>query len=128
MTESDPDRLAEVRRQIRDMKEKDHSVIRFADPDVPIVHEFKWRKWAEIPEGSKLAMLQDLCCWKGITNRDMATILLIELDVGKLSTGQRDMLIRLAAPEQQGKRSLKDLKCGHGNPVQQKVKDRSRDR
>ncbi len=113
MHESDPDRLADVRKQIRAMKIAEHPVVRLADPEWPSLHEFKWRKWAEMPEMAKLSMLQDLVNWEGVSNRDMATILLIELDVGKLSTGQRDMLIRLAAPEQHGKVSLKDLKCRH---------------
>ena len=98
MPESDPDKLAEVRRQIRALKLAEHPVVRLVSPDWGSTHEVSWRPWAEIPEAGKLNMLQDLVDWQGISNRDMAHILLGELDVGKLSSGQRDLLIRLAQP------------------------------
>lgn len=108
-----PDRLAEVRRQIRALKAAEHPVVRLVYPEGPHEHKVAYRAWADVAEGGKLSMLQDLIDWSGISNRSMATILLGELDVGKLTSGQRDMLIRLAEPEpvaSNGKVSLEELK------------------
>src|SRR5271166_6283672 len=112
-TEPNPDRLAEVRRQIRALKVAEHPVVRLVYPEGPHEHKVAYRAWADVPEAGKLSMLQDLVDWSGMSNKAMATILLGELDVGKLTSGQRDMLIRLAEPEpvaSSGKVSLDDLK------------------
>ena len=112
LTEAHPDRLAEVRRQIRALKAAEHPVVRLVYPEGPHEHKVAYRPWTDVPEPAKLALLQDLVNWQGISNRDMAHLLLGELDVGKLSAGQRDMLIRLAEPEpvrRQGKVSLDEL-------------------
>ncbi len=109
--ESDPDRLNKALAQIRALKSADYPVMRLVHPQGPVEHKMAWRRWADVPEPAKLSMLQDLVSWEDITNRDMAHILLGELDVGKLSDGQRDMLIRLAEPEPaRGKMSLEELK------------------
>lgn len=109
--ESDPERLADVRRQIRALKEAEHPVVRLVAPDGPAEHKVAWQRWSQVPEPGKLSMLQDLVTWSGVTNRDMAHMLLGELDVGKLTRGQRDMLIRLAEPEPaRGKVSLEEMK------------------
>ncbi len=109
--ESDPERLAEVRQQIRALKLAEHPVMRLVYPEGPVEHKIAWRSWADVAEASKLALLQDAVDWSGVSNRDMAHMLLGELDVGKLSAGQRDLLIRLAEPEPaRGKMSLEDLK------------------
>lgn len=122
--ESDPDRLNQVLRQIRAIKHAEQPVVRLVYPAWPSPHKVAWRPWSAVPEAAKLSMLQDLVDWEGITNKDMAHILLSELDVGKLSAGQRDMLIRLAAPESgPDKLTLEDLKGagrdqknGHARP------------
>ena len=111
--EARPDRLAQVRQQIRALKLAEHPVVRLVYPEGPHEHKVAYRPWADVPEPAKLSMLQDLIDWSGISNKVMATILLGELDVGKLTTGQRDLLIRLAEPVPapgQGKVSLDELK------------------
>ncbi len=114
MPESDPERLAEVRQQIRALKLAEHPVVRLVSPVGPIEHKVAWRRWADVPESAKASMLIDLIDWSGISNRDMGHIMLHELDVGKLTAGQRDFLIRLAepvpVPERQGRRTLDDLR------------------
>lgn len=97
--EPNPERLAEVRQQIRALKTAEHPVVRLVFPEGPHEHKLAYRPWADVPEPAKLSMLQDLVDWRGISNREMAHLLLGELDVGKLSAGQRDLLIRLAEPE-----------------------------
>ena len=110
-SESDPERLAEARGQIRALKIAEHPVVRLVFPEGPHEHKLAYRPWADVPEPAKLSMLQDLVDWSGISNREMAHILLGELDVGKLTTGQRDLLIRLAEPRPtQEKMTLADLK------------------
>lgn len=130
-SESDLERLAEVRKQIRALKEAEHPVVRQVSPDGPVEHKVAWQRWSQIPEPGKLSMLQDLVDWSGITNRDMAHMLLGELDVGKLSTGQRDMLIRLAEPEPAREKvsleEMKHLANGHNNG-HPRSKDRSLER
>jgi len=110
--ESNLDRLAEARQQISALKIAEHPVVRLVSPDGPIEHKVAYRPWGDVAEGAKLSMLQDMVDWSGITNKDMAHILLGELDVGKLTEGQRDLLIRLAAPEMVmgEKLSLNDLR------------------
>ena len=111
--EIQPRRLGEVRRQIRALKIAEHPIVRLVHPDGPREHKLAYRAWADVAEPAKLSMLLDLVDWSGISNKAMAAILLNELDVGKLTSGQRDTLIRLAEPEpaaRQGKMSLDDLK------------------
>lgn len=88
-------------------------MVRLVYPEGPHEHKVAYRPWADVPEPAKLSMLHDLVDWSGISNKTMATILLGELDVGKLTTGQRDLLVRLAEPVPapgQGKVSLDELK------------------
>lgn len=109
--ESDRKQLNKALAQIRALKAAEHPVVRLVHPEWPSPHMVAWRRWADVPEAGKLSMLQDLIDWQGVTNRDMAHILLGELDVGKLSSGQRDLLIRLAEPEPaRGRMSLEELK------------------
>jgi hypothetical protein len=131
--EPDPERLAEVRRQIRALKAAEHPVVRLVFPEGPHEHKLAYRPWADVPEPAKLSMLQDLVDWSGVSNKSMATILLGELDVGKLTSGQRDLLIRLAEPEpamRNGKMSLEELKqsANGRQPGQVKSKDRGMER
>ena len=107
------DRISEVRGQIRALKAAEHPIVRLVHPEGPHEHKVAYRPWADVPEPAKLSMLLDLVAWEGVSNKSMATILLGEVDVGKLTTGQRDMLIRLAEPEPVGSRetmSLDELK------------------
>jgi hypothetical protein len=124
------DRLAEVRRQIRALKAAEHPVVRLVHPEGPHEHKVAYRPWADVPEPAKLNMLLDLVSWEGMSNKSMATILLAEVDVGKLTTGQRDMLIRLAEPEPAVARdsiSLKDLKRSSGSQQPEPSVRRDRD-
>jgi hypothetical protein len=131
--EPDPERLAEVRLQIRALKAAEQPVVRLVFPEGPHEHKLAYRPWADVPEPAKLSMLQDLIDWQGISNRDMAHLLLGELDVGKLSAGQRDMLIRLAEPApamRNGKMSLDELKRFANRPQNERPvgKDRGLER
>ena len=59
------------------------------------------RAWVDMPERSKLAILQDAVNWEGVSNRDQAHILLSEIDPGKINDTQRNALIQAAMePEQ----------------------------
>ena len=125
--EAHPDRLAEVRRQIRALKVAEHPVVRLVYPEGPHQHTVAYRPWPDVPEPAKLSMLQDLVDWSGVSNKSMATILLGELDVGKLTTGQRDLLIRLAEPEpamRNGKVSLDEMKQAASQRPQAHAKQR----
>ncbi len=123
MPDSDPDKLAEVRRHIRALKLAEHPVVRLVSPDWGSPHEVSWRPWAEIPEAGKYGMMRDLVDWAGVSNRDMGHILLAELDVGKLSAGHRDLLIRLA-----DSRKLSMVELKHGDGRQAKARERGRER
>lgn len=59
-------------------------------------HRIQERPWKDMPERSKLAILQDAVDWSGVTNRDQAHILLGEIDPGKISDAQRNGLIEMA--------------------------------
>ena len=89
---SDGKRLYEVYTQIEQIKASDYPAIVGRDDQYKIVD----RPWAQIPEPSKLAMLQDAVDWSGISNRDRANILLVEIDPGKLPDAQRNSLIDAA--------------------------------
>lgn len=89
---SDSKRLHEVYTQIEQIKAGEYPAIVGRDDQYRIVD----RPWAEIPEPSKLAMLQDAVDWSGITNRDQANILLSEVDPGKPPDAQRNRLIDAA--------------------------------
>jgi hypothetical protein len=54
------------------------------------------RPWKDVPEPSKLAILQDAVDWSGISNRDQAHILLSEIDPGQITDTQRNRLIDMA--------------------------------
>ena len=104
-------------------------MVRLVHPEWPAPHTVAWRRWADVPEAGKLSMLQDLVSWEGVTNRDMAHILLGEVDVGKLSSGQHDLLIRLAEPEPaRGTMSLEELKRVASGRQPGQEKDRGRER
>jgi hypothetical protein len=86
---SDRDRLRQVFRHIERIKDGSYPATVGRDGDYQIVE----RPWAELPERSKLAVLQDAVDWSGISNRDQAHILLGEVDPGKISDVQRNRLI-----------------------------------
>ncbi len=85
---SDKDRLRQVFDHIDRLKAAKHPAIVGSDKGYQIVE----RPWAEVPERSKLAMLQDLD-WSNVTVRDRAHILLGQVDPGKISDVQRNRLI-----------------------------------
>ena len=123
-----PGLLAEVRRQIGALKAAEHPVVRLVYPKGPHEHKVAYRPWADVPESAKLSMLRDLVDWRGISNRDMAHMLLGELDVGKLTSGQRDLLIRFAEPVPapgKGRVSLDELK--HEGRQRSQVHTKQRD-
>jgi hypothetical protein len=100
MPESDPRAYLLARLSINRLKTAQHPIARtvFELGSYGMV-KFGSRKWNEVPESSKLAMLKDLVCWEGVTDRDMAMLLLHELDVGKLTQAERGWLISTAEPD-----------------------------
>lgn len=89
---SDQKRLNQVMRHIDRIKEGTYPAVIGRDDQYRITE----RPWAEMPERSKLAILQDAVDWTGITNRDQSHILLGEIDPGKITDAQRNRLIDMA--------------------------------
>ena len=89
---SDQKRLDEVSRRITRIKEGTYPVVIGREDPLRITE----RPWKQVPEPSKLAILQDAVDWSGVTNRDRAHILLAEVDPGKISDAQRNTLIDMA--------------------------------
>ncbi len=98
---SDQRRLHEVMNHIRRIKAGDYPAIVGTEGAYRIVE----RPWQEIPEASKLAILQDAVNWSGVSNRDQAHILLSEIDLGKIADSERNRLIGMA----QERPTLKDI-------------------
>jgi len=91
---SDRKRLDQVLQHIRRIKTSDYPIIQGNGFDGG--YRIGERPWRDLPEASKLAILQDAVDWSGITNRDQATILLSEIDPGRITDGQRTRLIDAA--------------------------------
>ena len=83
---SDPKRLADVTGNIANIKERAYPIVVGRDAS----YRIEERPWAEMPERSKLAILQDAVDWTGVSNRDRAHILLSEVDPGRISDAQRN--------------------------------------
>ncbi|WP_435008074.1 hypothetical protein P12x_005344 [Tundrisphaera lichenicola] len=92
---SDQERLRQVQSRIGQIKATEYPVVVGGDKGYKIVE----RPWKDMPEPSKLAILQDSVDWSGVTNRDRAHLLLCEIDPGKLTDPQRNRLIEAAARE-----------------------------
>src|SRR4051794_6410925 len=88
---SDKDRLRQVQSRIGQIKAAEYPVVVGGDKGYKIVE----RQWKDMPEPSKLAILQDVD-WSGVSNRDRAHILLGEINPGKISDAQRNTLIDMA--------------------------------
>jgi hypothetical protein len=93
---SDQKRLDQVFRHIRRIKTSDYPVIVGSSYAATGGYRIVDRPWQKLPEPSKLAILQDAVDWSGITNRDRATVLLSEIDPGKITDAQRTRLIDAA--------------------------------
>jgi hypothetical protein len=115
---SDRVRLHEVMSHIRRIKASDYPAIVGTVGDYRVVE----RPWRDMPETSKLAILQDAVDWSGVTNRDQAHILLSEIDPGKIPDTQRNRLIGMA----QGRPGLKDI-FGGGFSVEARERSQERD-
>lgn len=94
---SDDRRFKEVFRHIERIREGTYPAVVGRDND----YRIEERPWQDMPERSKLAILQDAVDWTGITNRDQAHILLNEIDPGKISDSQRNRLIDMATRSEQ---------------------------
>jgi hypothetical protein len=92
---SDPKRVQQVMQHIRLITAGDYPQVQSDDPNGPF--RIVERPWKEIPEPSKLAILQDAVDWTSISNRDRAHILLGQIDPGQISDAQRRQLIDMAA-------------------------------
>ncbi len=89
---SDDKRVHQAFQHIQRIKAGDYPVIVGRDDK----YRVEDRPWKDMPETSKLAILQDAVDWSGITNRDQAHILLAEVDPGKITDAQRNLLIDMA--------------------------------
>lgn len=92
---SDRKRLREAFSHIERIKEGTYPAVVGRDNN----YRIEERPWQDMPERSKLAILQDAVDWEGITNRDQAHILLSIIDPGKISDTQRRSLIDAATHE-----------------------------
>ena len=93
---SNPQRLDQALRHIRRIKADTYPVITGNSTDARGDYRIAERPWQDVPEPSKLAILQDAVNWEGISNRDQAHILLAEIDPGKITAAQRSRLIAAA--------------------------------
>lgn len=93
---SDDKRLKEAFDHILQIKAGTYPAVVGQDRD----YRIEERPWQDMPERSKLAILQDAVDWSGVTNRDQAHILLSEIDPGKISDAQRNRLIGMATNEE----------------------------
>ncbi len=120
---SDRKRLDQVSQHIRRIKSSDYPIIQGngLDGGYRIVE----RPWRDLPERSKLAILQDAVDWSGISNKDQAHILLSEVDPGKITDAQRNRLIDRAAATSSYQEILRDAAALGGLPEDQ---DRSMER
>ncbi|WP_152051759.1 hypothetical protein [Tautonia marina] len=88
------------------LKEAFDHILRIKEGNYPAVvgqeknYRIEERPWQDMPERSKLAILQDAVDWSGVSNRDQAHILLSEIDPGKISDSQRNRLIGMATQEE----------------------------
>lgn len=89
---SDERQVHRACQHIRRIKASDYPTIVGRDDQ----YRIEGRPWEELPESSKLAILQDAVDWSGITNRDRAHILLAEIDPGRITDAQRRRLIEMA--------------------------------
>ncbi len=94
---SDPKRLDQVYRHIQSIKAADYPVIMGSSAEGGAGYRIVERPFRDLPEPSKLAILQESVDWSKITNRDQAHILLAEIDPGKVTDAQRRRLIDQAA-------------------------------
>jgi hypothetical protein len=94
---SDPQRLDQALAHLRRIKAGDYPVIMGSSAEGSGGYRIVERPWQDLPEPSKLAILQDAVDWSGITNRDQAHILLSEIDPGQITDAQRNRLIDMAA-------------------------------
>lgn len=96
---SDPKRLDQVLQHIRRIKADDYPVI-LGNTNEGGDYRIIERPWQDIPEPSKLAILEDAVNWEGISNHDQALILLNEIDPGRITDAQRNRLIDMATGNQ----------------------------
>ena len=92
---SDRQRLDQALKHIRQIKAGNYPVITGNSAEGG-GYRIVERPWQEVPEPSKLAILQDAVNWQGISDRDQAHILLSEIDPGQITDAQRNRLIGMA--------------------------------
>ena len=93
---SNPKRLHQAMQHIRRIQAGDYPQIQQSPDDKDGYYRIVERPWRDVPERSKLAILQDAVDWSGITNRDQSHILLAAIDPGKITDAQRNRLIDMA--------------------------------
>ena len=122
---SDRKRLDQVYQHIRRIKTSDYAVIVGSSDQASGGYRIVERAWRDLPEPSKLAILQDAVDWSGISNKDQAHILLSEVDPGKITDAQRNRLIDHAAEPSSYQEILRDASAQGGGQLE---KDRGVDR
>jgi hypothetical protein len=109
---SDEERVHRACQHIRRIKASDYPTIVGRDDQ----YRIEGRPWAELPESSKLAILQDAVDWSGVTNRDRAHILLAEIDPGRITDAQRLRLIEMAVEKDESQELSRERAGGIGQP------------
>lgn len=94
---SDPKRLRQVYQHIARIKSSDYPAIVGNTSEGGSGYRIEERPFQRLAEPAKLVILQEAVDWSGIDNRDQATILLSEIDPGKITAAQRSRLIAEAA-------------------------------
>ena len=97
-------RLTEIFRRIGEIKAATYPAVVGRDGSYDMVE----RPWIDLGESAKLAILQDAVNWSGISNRDMAHILLAEIDPGKITDMQRNRLIDMATSQKAEQKDTPD--------------------
>jgi hypothetical protein len=117
---SDEKKLASAVRHIERIKEGTYPAVVGRDNN----YRIEERSWQDMPDRSKLAILQDAVDWSGVSNRDQGHILLSEIDPGKISDAQRNRLIDMAVSEDSYEDMLEEkARAGTG-----RGKDRGKER
>jgi hypothetical protein len=118
---SDPKRLSEVYRHIQFIKTSDYPVIVGSPDGSNGGYRIVERPWNELQEPSKLAILQDAVDWSNITNKDQATILLSEIDPGRITDAQRTRLIDAAMGKDAYHEMLREASARGGSQRDQDI-------
>lgn len=97
---SDPKRLRQVYQHIARIRCSDYPAIVGNTMEGGSGYRIEERPFQHLAEPAKLAILQEAIDWTGITNKDHATILLSEIDPGRITATQRSRPIAAAVGQE----------------------------